>query len=185
MIGNFIADHVKGDGITKFNTGIQQGIKLHRAIDTFTDSHPEYLKSKSRLIANYRKYSGVVADMFYDHFLSANWQNYSQEPLDLFTDRIHAVIIKHYPILPDRSQRFVAYMNKFNWLKGYGTLEGLGRALSGMAIRTPFKSGIENAVSDLKKDYTHYKSEFEFFFPAICEYAKQWIEVNIFTNRAE
>jgi len=172
IIGNFIADHVKGEGILKFTSEIQHGIRLHRAIDTFTDSHPVYLKSKARLSGNYRKYAGVVADMFYDHFLSSNWSTYSEESLDLFIERIQKILFKNYPILPDKSQRFIAYMNKFNWLKGYGTFDGLGRALTGMAIRTPFKSGMENAIKDLKKDYELYKGEFGEFFPEIIHYTQ-------------
>ncbi|MBM3435772.1 MAG: DUF479 domain-containing protein [Bacteroidetes bacterium] len=184
LIGNFIADHVKGAGILKFSDGVQKGIRLHRAIDSFTDSHPVYLKSKARLSENYRKYAGVVADMFYDHFLSANWGNYSSESLNLFIERIHSVIVKSYPILPEKSQRFIAYMNKFNWLMGYGSFEGLGRALTGMAIRTPFKSGMENAVIDLKKDYILYQAEFEEFFPQIHRFTLNWL-LNDMTGNKE
>lgn len=173
ITGNFIADHVKGEAVLKFSDGIQQGIKLHREIDGFTDSHPVFLKSKQRLNGNYRRYAGVVADMFYDHFLSADWQSYSNESLLDFTDRMHAVLIKRYPILPERSQRFIAYMRKFNWLTGYGTFEGLGRALNGMAIRTSFNSGMENAVRDLKIHYDLYKEEFRLFFPEIIKFVER------------
>ena len=40
MIGNFIADHVKGNAINNFSDEIISGIKLHRLIDDFTDHHP-------------------------------------------------------------------------------------------------------------------------------------------------
>ena len=173
ITGNFIADHVKGDSVMKYSAGIQSGIRLHREIDAFTDSHPVFLKTRERLNGNYRKYAGVVADMFYDHFLSADWKSYSNESLEGFTDRMHSIIIKRFPILPDKSQRFIAYMKKFNWLTGYGTFEGLGRALNGMAIRTPFKSGMENAVQDLKAHYHLYREEFQLFFPEIIDYTFQ------------
>lgn len=173
ITGNFIADHVKGEAVMKFSVGIQMGIKLHREIDGFTDAHPVFLKTKHRLNGNYRRYSGVVADMYYDHFLSADWQTYSNEDLMAFTDRIHDILIKRFPILPERSQRFIAYMKRFNWLTGYGTFEGLGMALSGMAIRTPFNSGMENAVLDLKAHYDLYKQEFGLFFPDIIKFVDQ------------
>jgi acyl carrier protein phosphodiesterase len=173
ITGNFIADHVKGDSVMKYNAGIRSGIRLHREIDAFTDSHPVFLKTRERLNGNYRKYAGVVADMFYDHFLSADWKTYSDESLDDFTDRMHSIIIKRFPILPDKSQRFIAYMKKFNWFTGYGTFEGLNRALNGMSIRTPFKSGMENAVQDLKAHYNLYREEFQVFFPEITQYTFQ------------
>ncbi len=173
ITGNFIADHVKGNSVNKYSTGIQSGIFLHREIDKFTDMHPVFLKTKERLNGNYRKYAGVVADMFYDHFLSADWNDYSAESLENFTHRMHSILIKRFPVLPEKSQRFIAYMKKFDWFVGYGTFEGLGRALNGMAIRTPFKSGMENAVKDLKTDYSLYRKEFQKFFPEIIEFTCQ------------
>jgi acyl carrier protein phosphodiesterase len=147
---------------------------LHREIDTFTDTHPVFIQSRNRLAVNYRKYAGVVADMFYDHFLSANWEVYSEQSLDEFTRRIHDVIIKRYPILPHKSQQFIAYMNKFNWLKGYGTISGLSRALKGMANRTPFESKMEHAVEDLVDNYELFKKEFQDFFPEVVEYSDEY-----------
>lgn len=172
IIGNFIADHVKGNGTKKFSDKIQAGIKLHREIDEFTDSHPEFLKSKKRLSDSYRKYAGVVVDMYYDHFLSANWSDYSEEDLDTYTKRIFKIISKKYLILPFKTQQILPFMVKSNWLKAYGSFEGLDRALSGMARRTPFNSGMENAIEDLKKDYPLYKKEFTKFFPQIVKFSE-------------
>ena len=40
LTGNMISDHVKGKSQYDFSPGIQKGIRLHRAIDRFTDLHP-------------------------------------------------------------------------------------------------------------------------------------------------
>ena len=173
IIGNFIADHVKGRAIEKYSPGIRAGITLHREIDAFTDSHPVFIQSKNRLAINYRKYAGVITDMFYDHFLSANWKDYSEEPLESFTSRMYKIILKKYLILPPKTQRMLPFMAKDNWLKGYGTFDGLDRALKGMDRRTPFESGMSHAVGDLKKNYNLYKEEFSRFFPEIKQYSWQ------------
>ncbi|MCD4728990.1 MAG: ACP phosphodiesterase [Bacteroidales bacterium] len=173
IIGNFIADHVKGNGINKFDTGIRNGILLHRNIDQFTDSHPQFILSKNRLVPNYRKYAGVIVDMYYDHFLSAFWQHYSDEPIEKFTRRMYRILLKRFLILPPKTKRILPFMAKDNWLVGYGKLEGLGRALAGMAYRTPFNSGMENAIRDLQDNYSLFKQEFEAFFPEIIEYANK------------
>jgi len=179
IVGNFIADHVKGNAMNKFKEEIKNGIYLHRAIDAFTDSHPVFIQSKNRLAPNYRKYAGVIADMFYDHFLSAYWKDYSQEKIESFTSRMYRIVMKRYFILPLKTQRILPFMAKDNWLKGYGTTEGMARALNGMAKRTPFESGMENAVTDLKKDYNLYKLEFETFFPDVVTYSREWLIENI------
>ena len=43
MIGNFIADHIRGNNFNHFSREIQQGIKLHREIDTFTRTCMPYI----------------------------------------------------------------------------------------------------------------------------------------------
>jgi acyl carrier protein phosphodiesterase len=132
-----------------------------------------FLESKNRLLPAYRKYSGVITDMFYDHFLSANWNEYSSEGIDAFTNRMYRLIMKRFMILPSRTRYMLPFMAKDNWLKGYGTFEGLERALRGMDRRTPFDSGMPNAVRDLRRDYDLYKEEFNAFFPEIVSFATQ------------
>ena len=58
IIGNYIADSVKGSAYNMFSNEIQKGILLHRKIDTFTDNHPTVEQSKKRLREKYKKYSG-------------------------------------------------------------------------------------------------------------------------------
>ncbi|OQX78612.1 MAG: ACP phosphodiesterase [Bacteroidetes bacterium 4484_249] len=178
IVGNFIADHVKGNGINRFNTAIKNGIYFHREIDAFTDNHSLFIQSKNRLALKYRKYSGVIVDMFYDHFLSANWTDYSNEPLEAFTKRMYKIVLKRLLILPSKTRRILPFMAKDNWLMAYGTTEGIDRALSGMAKRTPFESGMENAVNDLIKDYELYKNEFQKFFPDITIFSQEFLKLN-------
>jgi acyl carrier protein phosphodiesterase len=183
IVGNFIADHVKGKTFNNFKDEIKRGIHLHRAIDAFTDSHPIFIQSKNRLSPNYRKYAGVITDMFYDHFLSAYWKDYSTEKIESFTSRMYRIVMKRFFILPMKTQRILPFMAKDNWLKAYGTTEGLSRALNGMAKRTPFESGMENAISDLIKDYDLYKLEFESFFPQVVAYSEEWLKENNANNK--
>ncbi len=171
IIGNFIADHVKGRAIEKYGEGIRAGIYLHREIDAYTDAHPLFIRSKNRLSPTYRKYAGVITDMFYDHFLSAYWKDYSSESIDAFTKRMYKVIFKKYIILPPKTQRILPFMASDNWLKSYGTFQGIERALKGMDRRTPFDSGMGNATKDLKADYTLYLEEFRQFFPQIVQFS--------------
>jgi acyl carrier protein phosphodiesterase len=173
ITGNFIADHVKGRTFFGFNNGIRAGILLHRQIDLFTDSHPAFLESKKKLQVKYRKYAGVITDMFYDHFLASGWDKYSHENIDRFTNRMYSVVMKRYFILPPKTKRLLPFMAKDNWLKGYGTFEGLERALRGMDKRTPFESLMGEAVEDLRRDYGLYHSEFDRFFPEMIRFAEE------------
>ena len=161
VIGNFIADHIKGNGIDRFSDDIRRGIRMHRAIDEYTDTHPIVRRSIERLRPNYRKYSGVIVDMFYDHFLADSWDQYSAESLISFTTRKYDLLFRNFDILPARAQRLLPHMASHNWLMSYARIEGLQQALTGMSHRTTFNSKMELAVNDLKKCYDCYRAEFQ------------------------
>ena len=87
MLGNFIADAVKGKQVELYALGVQNGIRLHRAIDTFTDAHPVVRQTKAHLYAGYSKFAGVILDIYFDHFLAIGWANYHPQPLADFVDQ--------------------------------------------------------------------------------------------------
>ena len=116
MIGNFIADHIRGNKYDQYDKEIQQGIFLHREIDTFTDAHEIVRKSKRRLHERYGHYDGVIIDIFYDHFLAKNWDTYSAIPLKVYTQSIYKLFKEELPNLPEKSQQFIGYMIEYNIL---------------------------------------------------------------------
>ena len=138
IIGNFIADHVKGNKTVDYSLGIRAGITLHRSIDNFTDNHPVVKVAVERIRPEFRKYAGVVVDMYFDHFLSAGWVEWSDEPLKTFTSRMYDIIISYENVLPPRTRQMIPYMMNHDWLSNYGNFEGLNRALSGMATQNSF-----------------------------------------------
>ncbi len=177
LLGNFIADAVKGKKFDNYKQDVKNGIILHRKIDKYTDTHPVFKKSSKRLNGKYRKYSGVIVDIFYDHFLAANWHNYSDVKIEEFVSKAYGILIKNILILPKKSKRILPFMITQNWLVNYANFKGLQRVFNGMSRRTPFNSGMENAVNDLKKDYELYEKEFSEFFPEIIEYVKNYNDI--------
>ena len=57
LLGNFIADAIKGSSYKMYSTGVQKGILLHRKIDDFTDKHQSYLEGKRRFYDDYPKFN--------------------------------------------------------------------------------------------------------------------------------
>ncbi|MFW5892537.1 MAG: ACP phosphodiesterase [Bacteroidota bacterium] len=176
MLGNFIADMVKGRQIEQFSREVVRGIRLHRKIDEYTDSHPVVSRSKDRIRAKYRHYSGVVVDMYYDHYLAKNWSDYSDEPLDLFVQSAYNVLMKNYVMLPKRAKFILPLMIGSNWLVNYADLKSFKRHMEGMAKRTHFESGMEHAVDDLKQHYNEFRNDFREFFPDLAAFSKRFIE---------
>lgn len=176
MLGNFIGDFVKGrNALEQFGPQIVRGIELHRAIDEFTDTHPVVMSSKNRLRPKYRHYSGVIVDIFYDHFLASNWNNYHPDLLPDFAERAYSILHSYDPILPADVKYMMPYMIRGNWLVNYSKLEGIQRALSGMARRTPYESKMEEAVADLENHYEEFNNEFTEFFPQLHSFSQKFL----------
>ena len=171
LVGNFIGDFVKGRKFNNYDNKIITGIKLHREIDRYTDSHEIVHKSKSLLTTKYRHYSAVIVDIFYDHFLAANWKDYHRTDLLTFTLDVYEVLQNHDDILPPRVKKMLGYMISGNWLYNYSHIEGINNVLGGMARRTKFESGMENASDDLELYYEEFKSDFQAFFPDLINFA--------------
>lgn len=173
LIGNFIADAVKGKNYKHYNKGIKHGILLHRQIDSFTDTHATVKTSMHRLNERYKHYDGVIIDIFYDHFLAKNWHTYSAIPLDIYATSVYGLLTKKAEIFPEKIQYILPYMIEYNWLKSYATLEGMERILNGMNKRTQGKSKMNLAIIDLKEHYTSFENDFNLFFPELIFFVKQ------------
>lgn len=176
MIGNFIADHVKGNQFEKFNSSIQKGILLHRGIDAFTDSHEQVKKSQRRLHGRYRHYDGVIIDIFYDYFLAKNWHSYSAIPLDIYTKSVYDLFELKSDELPVKSQNFIKYMIEYDILYNYQYKEGIQKVLNGMNHRTKGKSQMHLALEDLIQLEDELEHDFAKFFIDLIQYSKNKIQ---------
>ena len=175
LIGNFIADAVKGNNTARFRDGIQKGILLHREIDKFTDQHAVFIRSKNRIQEQYGKFSGVVIDIYYDHFLAVEWDSYSDKELSEFALYVYNLMFENYAILPARSKRILPYMAIHNWLVGYSRFKDLQWVFNGMSRRSKqYNSGMEGAVESLKNDYESFQKDFKEFFPDLVSHADEF-----------
>lgn len=171
LVGNLIGDFIKGkEALKKYDELVVRGIELHRAIDEFTDTHAVVKESKDRLRPKYRHYSGVIVDVFYDHFLAANWGLFHTAPLKDFATETYQTLSATSSSLPSTFQRMLPHMIAGNWLLNYQRIEGIHRALSGMAGRTPYTSKMEQASADLREHYGEFENEFRRFFPELRAY---------------
>jgi len=164
QFGNFIADWVKGNKYFQYPLGIQNGIVMHRKIDSFTDSHPIVMDSKSKFREIYGKHSGIFVDVLYDHFLAKNWDLYSDENLQTKANSFYLVLIKKYNFLPEKIKFFLPHLIFSNRLVRYETLEGLQNSIEIMENRTSLPCKSEEALEIVRKNYSTLNKEFSLFF---------------------
>lgn len=171
LLGQFIADAVPGRQLERYAPAVQAGIRAHRAVDAYTDQHPVVRRTTARLrAAGHGKYAGVVADVFFDHFLARQFAAIAGEPLAGFTQRIYGLLAQRAGEFPARVQQFFPYLVQQNWLLHYAELAGIDRSLHGLSRRATPGSGMETGAEELRRHYAAYAADFEEFFPQLTAF---------------
>jgi acyl carrier protein phosphodiesterase len=172
-IGNFIADGVRGNQYLYFDFEIQKGIVLHRAIDTYTDEHTLFRKCTKRLHSHYHHYSGVIVDVFFDHFLAKNWNYYSEESLEDFVQNFYISLTTYEMHLTEKAKMMQPYMIEQNWLLNYRSIDGIEKILTQMDRRTKNVSMMRNSVTELKYYYSEFEQDFTDFFEELRTFSSK------------
>ena len=172
MMGNMIADFIQKKEEKDFSLAIQDGIKVHRMIDAFTDAHPVIRAGSHRIMPHFRKYSPVVVDIYYDYLLTKHWRHVSDEPLDVFTNRVYALFNARMDEMPARLKKNLPVMIEHDWLNNYGTKSGLEFTFQKFEKRLSFDMSFDTAPEILLENIEHFDKDFDIFFPELMVYVK-------------
>lgn len=136
VVGQYCGDFVRGGNLEQFPAGIREGIRRHRAIDTYTDQHPVNLKARNYFEKPLRRFAGVITDVVYDHYLARNWSLYSDQPLGDHAAFVYAALEKHNVLMPADLKRFSEVVIKRNMLEAYREFDAVELALQRIASRS-------------------------------------------------
>lgn len=177
-LGNLLGDLVKGREIDKLSYELRQGIDLHYAIDRFTDSHPIIKTSKQRIDPEYRKFAGILIDVFYDHFLAKNWRLYSDSVLSDFTTEIYNSFQSYKGEIPQSAMQVIQQMIDEDWLTSYQSFDGIENALKRIDNRIKSRMGnqisLVSAVATLEQEYINLEQDFYSFFPELQHHMQDY-----------
>lgn len=173
IIGSLMGDFAKGRIDDQLAPGIRRGIVVHRMTDSFTDAHAIFRGSKRRLRPEFRRYGGILVDLYYDHFLALQWTRYSDVALEDFSRKVYRILEGHRKDLPPRMQRSVSYMIANDLLLSYREVDGIRRALKGIEGRLKRESRLSEAVVDLEHNHQVLAADFSAFFPELIGYVGQ------------
>ncbi len=166
LVGNLMGDFVKGRLDERFPPGIRRGLELHRRIDTFAATNPDFRRSRQRLDPSFGHYRGVLVDIFYDHFLAASWDDYADLSLSLFLRRAHATVLAREEHLPPRLRTLLPGMFT-DLLPSYVEPAGIDLALGRMARRLSRPNPLAAGGRELRRHYGELREDFRRFYPQI------------------
>lgn len=167
IVGNFMADAVKGRDLSQWDPDLEKGIRMHRRIDSYTDNHPLTLHGRERLREHCGKYAGVALDLFYDHAIAQQWDRLCDEPLATFTHRMYRLLEAHSHLMPERTQHMLPYMVRHDWLTSYAHIDGIARALGGLSKRVPGGEVLVGAEAVLEAHHDEFEEECMRFLPEL------------------
>ena len=168
MLGNFIADFVKGDVEGRFPREVVEGIRHHRRADHFTDSHEVFAASRRLVSGPRRRYAGVIIDVLYDHFLTIGWDRYCSTGLDEFVGRVYENLGMRQDVgVPHPVPMVIEKIVREDWLRSYGTVEGIDRTFRRISRRLRRENSLDTAVEELERNYDLLGDHFHTFFPQV------------------
>lgn len=178
MFGNYIGDGVKGSDLSKYNDAIKRGIKFHRFIDFYTDSHELVHKAKAMFYPSQGKFAGVVTDVLFDFQLANNWHKFHKQALSNFSESCYITVAEFRHLMPLRSDRFYQYMVQNDILNNYRHALGIRNVFRGMDSRTSFDSNMIKAIDVMHENEIEFSRIFHDFFPQLISATAQWKKTN-------
>lgn len=178
MVGNLMGDFVKGQQLSAYSEAIQFGIHLHRAIDKFTDNHEVVGALKQELSPTRKRFSGIISDVVFDHFLAKHWEQYNDVTLSDFAQQSYEVLKHYHPVMPEKMQLMTTRMRTQNWLEAYQDIDAIGGALNGISRRIRFENKLLDAHLEVLPAYEKYQQAFFEFFPQLQAFVREKITSN-------
>lgn len=174
ILGNFLADMVKNKYREVLPKKVLEGIRLHRAIDSFTDQHELVVQGARRLYAKHSKYAPVLLDVFYDYLLVENWERYTEESLFDFKQRIYQTLSLQLSDIPVSFQARTLNMIRHDWLNSYTTLTGIAYTFERLKKRVSKPDLLNGSVESLQEHHQALTEEFNQFFPDVLQLVKEF-----------
>lgn len=175
LIGQFLGDFVKGTRLHHYGEELQAAIMFHRKIDSFSDAHPVIQACRNRFNPPWRRFAGVIVDVCYDHFLVRDWKTYSDEPLNVFSNRIYGRLQHDSRHLAGQSALVLSRMVSHDWFGSYYHLEKVGLALDRIAGRLTRGALFKGSLTEVKSHYHDLRKDFQRFFPDLIEFAHRYV----------
>ena len=176
LVGNMIADFVKNRDVARLPESIQKGIKLHRAIDTFTDAHPLIHEAKAPFRPLVRLYSGAFVDVAFDYFLANDTTENSQREWQEHSQRVYAALRRYEEFLPEVFKKVLDKMQQDDWLYNYRNEWGIEYSFRNVVNKAQFLDKTINVFPAFLANKDFLREKYEIFFPEIKSFAQDFVD---------
>lgn len=173
-IGSILGDFARGIRPEQLPAPVARGLRHHRAVDAFTDQHPEVLASKELFSTQRRRFAGIALDVLYDHYLLRHWHRFSSADNDRFIRGVYQDFQESEHLMPDAMITVTRRMVSHDWFGAYREMDNIGYALDRIAGRIRFANSFRGAIAEIRQNDRELERRFLKFFPQLVEFAKDY-----------
>ena len=170
-IGSVLGDFVRGVDLSTFPADVVYGVEHHRAVDSFTDSHPAVLESKRLFSKRRRRFAGVALDILYDHYLLRHWCRFAETDRDRFIEQVYGELEDYQHLMPETMALVTRRMVTHDWFGAYQSLDNIGHALDRVASRIRFANRFDGIIEEIYQHEEELEANFLVFFPELQTFA--------------
>lgn len=173
VFGGLIADFLRGAVDPQLQRGVRVGIALHRAVDRYTDAHPQVVAARALFEPPYRRYAGIMLDVWFDHLLARDWHRYADSSLSAFSQDVQGLLAMRADELPPRMHSFARYLHARDLPEAYRYAPMIEQVLHGLSQRLSRENPLAHALPVVQAHASALDRHFAAFFPDLLEYAAQ------------
>ena len=170
IVGQFLQDFIRNKDRFSFPEKIGQGITLHRAIDTFTDAHPEIHEAKKIFSSLVRLYAGAFVDVAFDYFLA---NSLPEKILKEHSEKVYRVLRNYDEFLPPNFLRMLDSMEKDNWLYNYRADWGIEFSMKNVLNKAKYLNKNLAVFEVFLNNRPQRQCHFDQFFPDLVAEARK------------
>ncbi|HEX6734651.1 MAG TPA: ACP phosphodiesterase [Azonexus sp.] len=174
IVGGVAGDWVKGPLPGALPADLARGVALHRAIDSFAETHPAFCASRARVSPPRRRYAGVLVDIFYDHLLARDWAEHHDETLAAYCAQVYRHLNSRLADLPGSARPPLSLMASEDWLHSYAEIDGIADVLQRMARRARQPNPLAGGEAEFAADAAGFEHDFGAWLGDARAFAAAW-----------
>lgn len=172
-VGNLLGDFARGVDHDSLPAPIQAGLRNHRMVDRFTDSHPLVKEMKRGFSAGRRRFAGIALDIYFDHLLLNHWDRFEGRGLEESIAGFYQRMDEGQEMMPhDNMRRATRRMIDYDWFGSYRDLDAVAESIDRVAGRIRFANQFDNAIEDLQRNHDSIRDGFFEFYPQLQQYVE-------------
>ncbi|MFK7857288.1 MAG: ACP phosphodiesterase [Granulosicoccus sp.] len=175
VAGQFCGDFVRGSDLSHFPEGVERGIRLHRHLDRFTDTHAALAPARAQIPDVPRRLAGIVVDVMFDHYLARRWDQVSEVTLDHHAKSVIVALNRHEEHFPLPLKRFTRLLQREDILQNNIHLSSIELTLSRIAGRSTKFGALALTTEQLEPLRDTLIRPFDTFFPDLHKTAIDYI----------